>query len=169
MNVDSFIDPKEIEIESPRDKKTRKYIISCLPYFEDGKDLALGAREFESQYLSTGAPKIGDYNKNSEIAKRMFKYVAVVLPEGQKIPLVTTQLINAHVPDFMTGMKIEGAMLEHNLGFSLPEKISGLLETLMKVVDQSATKILTGLQAQSLTVEKPRSKNSKRSTASGTR
>ena len=152
MKYEDFMDPKTIDTVS--NGKTRQYVISKLPLFPDGVNVSMGSREFCSQWLSTGLPKIGDYKANEAISLTMFKYVAAKVGDTF-IPLETAALVNNHVGDVATCLKIEGAMLEHNLGFSVPEKISGLLDKLSSILDQSSTKILTGLQAQLSAQAKP--------------
>lgn len=162
MDHAKFINPKKIEVEGKGGVK-KTFIISELPFYSDGEELLIGSREFCSQYIASGAPKIGDYRVNEELSKKMFGFVAVVLADGTKISLETPQLVNNHV-DFLMGVKLEAAMLEHNLGFSVAEKISGFLDKLTAIFDQSASKISTALREQSLAQEKPHSTSSEPST-----
>ena len=156
MKYENFIEPKELDIVSGG--KTKKFVISKMPLFPDGVDLVMGSREFCSQWISTGLPKIGDYKANESLALIMYSYVAVKVGEVFVV-LDTPALINNHVTDVATSYKIEGAVLEHNLGFSVPEKISGLLDKLSQLLDQSSSKILTGLQQQLSAQEKPASES----------
>jgi len=156
MKYEDFIEPKEIVVES--NGKARTYVISKLPLFPDGVNVTMGAREFCSQWLTTGLPKIGDAKANEAIALTMYKYVAAKIGDSY-VALSTASLVNNHVADVATTYKLEAAMLEHNLGFSVPEKISGLLDKLSQILDQSSSKILTGLQAQLSAAAKPPSEN----------
>lgn len=154
-----LLDPKEIEVEGASGVK-RKFIISKLPYLSGGRELC-------TQYISTAMPgKVGDYKLNEELAKKAFSFVEAFRSDGTTIRLVTSELVNNHVPDFLTGIKIEAALLEHNLGFSVAEKISGFLDIMSRSIESSLTKILTASKEQSLTAEKQPSTNSEPSTAS---
>ena len=136
-----LIDPKEVVIKGRGDKETT-FIISCVPYLAGGRELC-------TQYPLSALPKIGNYEANEKLAKLLWKYVEIVTPSGTRIRLETSQLIDNHVPDVVTGLKLEAAMLEHNLGFSVPEKISTFLESMSAAIEPLISQIWTGLQAQS--------------------
>lgn len=48
---------------------------------------------------------------------KLMAYVAIETPNGP-VMLVTPELVNNHVPDFETLLKIEWAMMEYNCSFS---------------------------------------------------
>jgi len=151
LNAENFIDPKDITITDSKGVE-RTYIISRLPYHGGGRELC-------TQFAPTGMPKVGDYEANEELSKKMFSHVAAIGPEGNKVVLSTPQFVQNFVPDFQTGMKLEAAMLEHNLGFSVAEKISGFLDQLNSIIAQSSTQILTALQEHSSKPTQPQSMN----------
>ena len=152
-----MIQPKTYTVEDQQGK-SHTYIIGKIPYMD-------GGREVCSQYITTAAPKLGDYCRNEELAKKIFKHVAVVLEDGTERPLSTDALINNHIPDFATGLKVEGAALEHNVGFSILGKLQEYQAEWAGTFQDLITKILTQLRPQSSPPKRQRSKNSERSTA----
>ena len=147
----SQIDRKEISITTQAGTE-KKYIISKVPYLS-------GGREICTQFVPTATPKIGDYEANEKLAVKMFSHISVILSDGQELALTTPDLVSNHVPDFLTGFKLEGAMLEHNMGFSVIEKVSGFLQALTEIMKQQITKTLMESPAQSSKKAAPRSKN----------
>jgi len=113
-----LISPKEVELET-RDGEKRTYIFSQPPYFD--------ARQITSQWTSSALPKVGDYQLNEEMSKKIFSYVAVKLSNGDIQRLTTKQLIENHVPDLITGGRIELGMIEYILGFSVLGQVSAFL------------------------------------------
>lgn len=132
-----MIDPKEIIIIDQNGIE-RKYIISKIPY-------ASGGREICSQYLPTAMPKVGNYQINHDLFLKMMKFVAVPTDNGQ-LQLATSALVDNHIPDFQTGIKLEKEMLEYNLGFFDFGKISTTLKTFAQNAQPLITKILSQLQ-----------------------
>ena len=145
-----MIDPKEITI-ADSNGIDRKYIISKIPY-------ASGGREICSQYLPTAMPKVGNYQLNHELFLKMMKFVSVVI-EDREIPLSTTALIDNHIPDFITGIKIEKEMLEYNTGFFQNGEISTTLKTLSQNIQLFLIKILSQLKDFSSQKGEQRSKS----------
>lgn len=154
--MNDLIDTKIVEIEGAHGDKYQ-YRISRVPYLPLGRELC-------TQFITTAAPKIGDYKLNSELSVKMFAFIESVKPDGLSIRLLTPELVNQHVPHFLVGIRLEAAMLEHNLGFSVAEKISGILETLLLSIAQSTTQISTALREQFSQAEGQQSTNSERST-----
>ena len=144
MEFKDFIQPKELVLGSST------FAISKLPLLPDGVLITTGSRELCTQWVFTGLPKIGDYPRNEALVKTLYKYVAVKLDDGTFYPLSTPGAVNKYVTDVATSLKLEAAMIEHNLGFSIPEKISTFLDAASNLLDKSSSEILTGLQAQLL-------------------
>ena len=134
------------------------YILGKIPYMD-------GGREVCSQYITTAAPKLGDYSRNEELAKKIFKHVAVVLEDGTERTLSTDALINNHIPDFATGLKVEAAALEHNVGFSILGKLQECQAAWAGTFQDLISKILIQLQRPSSQPKSQHSKNSEQSTA----
>ena len=110
-----LLNPTPLEVEG-KDGVKRNYLLGDVPYLPDGREIA-------SQFITTAVPKIGDYKLNEALSRKMFKYIAAVVDGSDPIILTTDALINNHVPDFITGIKLEEAMLERCLGFSVAGKL----------------------------------------------
>lgn len=140
----SMIEPKEITIKD-QGGNDRKYIISKIPYLS-------GGREICTQYISSAMPKVGDYKLNEELCRKMFKFISVELPDGNPLPLTTESLVNNHVPDFVSGLKLEEAMLEYQVGFSVTGKLrefqAGWKAELPELITKTLTVLKQSLQAQ---------------------
>jgi hypothetical protein len=150
-----MIEPKELVLTTPAGEKT--YILSKIPY-------ASGGREVMTMYIPTALPKVGDYKANEELALKLMAHVGVKLPGGNTINLTTRDLINNHVPDFQTGIRLEKEMLEYNMGFFDPEKISEFRIKMAKALRAWITPILTELQQSFSKADAPASTNSGQST-----
>jgi hypothetical protein len=144
-----MLEQKEIEMNG------KTYILSKFP--------AVAGREIATQYPLSAIPKLGDYQTNKDI---MFKIMAfVAIKTTTTIWLKTEDLINNHVSDWETLVKLEYAMMEYNCSFLQGGKISsfldGITERLPGLISKMLTPSLDFLSAK----EKPRSKNSKKTTA----
>lgn len=136
----NLIEPKEIEVEGEKGVKT--FVISKLPYGSVG-------REVLTQYVPTGTPMIGDYQKNHALYLKMMGHVCVRLADGRDLPLATQELIDNHVGgDFAMGVKLETEMLEYNLGFFVQGSLSPFFSRLETMLPRKAIQMLTALQAQ---------------------
>ncbi|CNI48426.1 hypothetical protein [Yersinia pekkanenii] len=150
-----MLEPIEKEIPLP-DGGTKTYILSKFP--------AIAGREIVTQYPTTGAPKIGDYKTNEALMLKLMAYVAVPVEGGSQIPLTTSALVNNHVPDFETLMKLEWAMMEYNCSFFRNGAALGFLTGLTTKVQALITKTLTGLSQPSSEPTAPPSESCEKST-----
>src|SRR5487761_2123203 len=100
--------PIEIDIELP-DGSVKKFILSQFP--------ASVGREIITQYPTSAAPKIGSYALNEELMFKLMSYVAVPLADGLPLRLNSRALVDNHVPDFETLMRIEWEMMKYNCSF----------------------------------------------------
>ena len=91
-----LLEPKKITL-TDQSGKDHVYQLGKMPYL-------CGGREVCTQFLSTAMPKVGDYEKNEALSLKMFQYIAVVTAD-REITLSTIDLVNNHVPDFVTGIK----------------------------------------------------------------
>jgi len=130
-----LLEPKEEPITLP-DGSIKTFILSKFP--------AVAGREIITQYPTSAAPKIGSYQLNEELMFKLLGYVAVPMPNGEPLRLSTETLVNNHVPDFETLMKIEWAMMNYNCSFFRDGKMSGFLETLAEKVQALILQTLTG-------------------------
>ena len=108
-----LVGPKEVVI-ADIDGNEHRYIVGKIPYMA-------GGREVTVDYL-TSLQK-GNYKRNQELASILFRHVQVYTEDERPIRLTTPQLIDNHIPDIPTGIKVEAAVAEHNLGFSIAGKI----------------------------------------------
>lgn len=142
-----MIDPKEVEIVTAGGE-TKVYIISKLP--------ALAGREILTQYVPTALPKVGEYASNEKIMLKMLEFVAVDTEAG-RLQLKTRALIDNHVPDWETLMKLEAAMISENCSFFHNGKGLDFLGTIEAKARQLISQTLTDLLEQSSQTEKPAS------------
>lgn len=134
-----MIEPKEVEVDG------KTFHISKVP--------AMAGREIFTQYITTGAPKIGDYDKNQALMLKMMSFVSVET-EGGMLSLSTKELINNHVPSWENLMLLEKHMIEYNCSFFANGKLSSFLEKSGETALDKITSMLTGLLQQSLQADK---------------
>lgn len=103
-----LIKPQDVTV-TDLDGEERTFIISRLP--------ATVGREILAKYPVANAPKIGDYGVSSEAMRLMMKYVAIPREMGEPLCLTTQALIDNHVPDGQTLIKLEFEMLRYNCDF----------------------------------------------------
>jgi hypothetical protein len=120
-----LIQPKTVDIKD-RDGNIKQFVISRLP--------AVASRYIMANYPVSNIPKLGEYKASEEAMLKLMGYVAVVV-EGREDPLRLSNidLINNHVPDGESLLRIEFAMLEYNYSFfgqgGLSSFLTGLIET----------------------------------------
>lgn len=108
-----LIKPKEFVINE------KTYILSRFP--------AVEGREIACKYPTSAIPKLGDYETNEQTMFKLMSYVCAVI-NGEKVRLDNRALINNHVEDWETLMKIEAAMIEYNASFFQNGRISSFFE-----------------------------------------
>lgn len=131
-----MIEPIEKEIDG------KIYILSKFP--------AIPGREIITQYPTSAAPKIGDYQINEELMLKLMSYVGI--PRGDNLAplmLTTQSLINNHVPNFEALIKIEWAMMEYNCSFLADGRALGFLEGLATKAQALIMQTLTDFSVQS--------------------
>jgi hypothetical protein len=131
-----LIKPEEITVTT-QDGEEVTFVISRLP--------ATIAREVITQYPVSAIPKMGDYARNEELMLKLMSYVGVVGKgqDGKPLMLKTRALIDNHVTDFETLLRLEMAMLEKNCSFFAKGKASGYLVSLADKVQALITSTLT--------------------------
>lgn len=139
-----LIEAKEVIINE------KIYVISKVP--------AIPGREIFTQYLPSAAPKIGDYKINEQLMLKLLSYVAVI-NEGSYLRLTTQALIDNHVANWETLMKIEAAMIEYNCSFFQNGRASTFLGGIAQKLPQWITKTLTDSLERLSQVDKPPSMN----------
>ncbi|HCM61770.1 MAG TPA: hypothetical protein DIT05_04375 [Morganella sp. (in: Bacteria)] len=149
-----LIKPKEVAIKDV-DGIEKMFVISRLP--------AVTGREILAKYPLSNAPKIGDYEVSKEAMLKMMAYVCVTV-DGEDIPLKTSTLIDNHVPDGESLIRLELEMLKYNTSFFGSGGNSGFLPFLISKVGSSLPSVIKTLMAslQSSSVKgSPPSPNSK--------
>ena len=147
----NLIEPKEIKVTTQAGDE-RTYNVHKFP--------AISGREIITQYPVTAAPKVGEYKANEEMMVKLMAYVTVDVG-GEPLSLTNKQLIENHIPDWQTLMKIEKEVLEYNCSFFAQGKLLTFLEGLAAQALPSITKTLTDSLQQLLQADKPVTENSK--------
>lgn len=113
----NYLEPKSITIACA-DGDTREFIIHKFP--------AIAGREILSQYPLTAAPKIGNYQENEKLMLKLMCYVHAL--DGDKtVPLNSQLLVDKHIPEFETLMKLEWEVMQYNCSFFQNGGLSALL------------------------------------------
>lgn len=129
-----------IEKEFPlEDGGTKTFVLSKFP--------AILGREIVTQYPLSASPKIGEYSTNEALMLKLMSCVAVKTDSGH-LMLSTKELVNNHVPDFETLLKIEWAMMEYNCSFFRNGGALRFLDDLKAKFQRSISRTLTDLLAQ---------------------
>lgn len=144
-----LLEPKEVVIKTMAGED-RTYILSKFP--------AIAGREIVSQYPISAVPKLGDYKTNEALMLKIMGFVAIPAENGE-LRLSTTALVDNHVPDYETLMKIEFHMMDYNTSFFSSGKVSTFFGTVEGKATAWITKTLTALLEQSFRKDAPRSKN----------
>jgi hypothetical protein len=101
-----MIKPKEVAIVD-LDGEERKYIISRFP--------AVDGQRIITEWI--GALPSRDGSKSTDAGKEIMKYVAVERG-GSELRLSTDALINNHVPDSVSLIKLQALVMDYNTNFS---------------------------------------------------
>lgn len=146
-----LLEPKEFEVVTLKGD-TRTYILSKFP--------AIAGREIVAGYPLTAVPKLSDYKANEEIMRKLMTYVAVEINVKDGVALTqqltTEALINNHVPDYETLVKIEFEMMRYNTSFFGKGEISTFFGGIAKKALASISPTLTHFLAQLLVQAKQR-------------
>lgn len=148
-----LIKPEEIVIKD-LDGNEHTYIISRVP--------ATVGREILAKYPISNMPKLGDYEVSEQIMLKLFGYVAIPRDVGEPLRLSTRALIDNHVPDAETLIKLEFAMMEKNTSFFGKGRGSSFLGSLISKYLPLITKTLMDSLPQSFRQDLLAGLNSKR-------
>lgn len=130
-----LIKPKTIQIKT-MDGETKSYILSRFP--------ATDGMEIFYRIPTSAMPKIGDFEALKGVRDDIFKFIAVEI-NGAQQTLSMKALIDSHVPDAETGLKLIGAMLEYNYSFFQRGTISAFFDVVAAKVPDIAQRILIQL------------------------
>lgn len=166
-----LIKPKEITITAQVDDEVEKtYNIGRYPALDGVYMLGLVAEILD--VAARGKNSNSDQlfaKKMRDCAKEVCKYVEAKMPNGEFISLSSVEMINAHVPDHETLLKLVREVHDYNSFFFNSEKLLKTSLAKVDLVKAQITKILTGLQGLSSRNDSPRSKSSGKSTTSKTK
>lgn len=132
QKVPIMLEPKDIQLAG------KTFVISKPP--------AIAGREILMQYPSSALPKVGDYATNEELMLKIMSFIGVRI-DGRDEPLMlkTRALVDNHVPDTETLMKLEWAFMNHAYSFFASGALSGILERVGNQAAKSLQKILMDL------------------------
>jgi hypothetical protein len=144
-SIEKMKDPIRKEFEG------KEYIIYEMP--------CTVSREVLAQYAIANMPKLGDYETSEKLMLKVMKHVAVILEGGYEQKLTTIELINNHVPNALTLMKLEKEVIQYSNDFLADGEILNFLGLVLKVADKKITEILTHLLDVSLIQDEQLSEN----------
>lgn len=139
----TMLDPKEVTVTTASGEE-RTYLIGKFP--------ALPGLELVARLGSAAAAVSRDPQPAIDLMARLLAYVAVPGANGEPLELKTAALVNNHIPDWETGLRLIKEVAVYNTSFFRNEKILGSLagfaktfklkniETLMASLDQSSPK-----------------------------
>ena len=145
----ALLEPKEVTIKT-LNGDDRSYVMSKFP--------AIAGREIVAGYPLTGIPKLGDYKANEEIMLKLMCYVAIQKGDNT-LALTTRALVDNHVPDYETLVKLEMKMMEYNTSFFGKGEVLSFFGTIAQKALASISPTLIPLLAQLSAAVKPRSKS----------
>lgn len=119
----------------------RTFVLSKFP--------AILGREIVTQYPTTAMPKVGDYKTNEALMMKIMARVGVPRDSGEPLLLSTPDLVNNHVPDFETLLKLEWAMMQYNCSFFRNGKVSTFFGFIAQQARALISETLTASSAQS--------------------
>lgn len=147
-SANSLIEPKEIEINGV------KFIISKMP--------CTVAQEVIFNIPSGLIPIISNFSKSEEQAFTMLSYCERVYNDDRgSVPLISKEIINNHVPNFDTLIKLEYECLQYNFDFFSDGRALNFLNSSLSLAESKLSKILTDLLLQLSPQGTPHSTNSK--------
>lgn len=144
-----LLQPKEIEIEGS------KFIISKMP--------CTVAQEVLFNLPTGLIPLLSNFSKSEEMAFKMLSYCERVYTDRPNVPLKSKVLIDNHVPDFNTLIKLEQEVLQYNFDFFASERVLNFLNEGLSRVESKASGILTDLLDKLLQVSQQPLNNSEQS------
>lgn len=147
----SLLEPKTVDING------YKFIISKMP--------CTVAQEVIFKLPTGLVPLISQYSQAEEMAFKMLSYCERVYTDGRaNVPLISKAIIDNHVPDFQTLMKLEQECLQYNYDFFEQGKVLSFLNKGLSLAESKASGILTDLLDRLLSAGVQLSTNSEQST-----
>lgn len=134
-----LLDPKTVFV-ADRHGVNRGYIVGRFP--------AIAGREIAAKYPTSIAAlakqwEENQYAENEAIMLKAMSFVEAILPDGNTVRLTTAALVDNHVTDAESLMRLEKELLEHNFSFfeKFTRSISsgGLLQNMLKLIMSTLT------------------------------
>ncbi len=127
-----LLEPKEIEING------YKFIISKMP--------CTVAQEVIFNLPTGLIPILSEFKKTEEQAFKMLAYCERVYTDGRgNVPLISKAIIDNHVPNFDTLIKLEYECLNYNFDFFGNGSLLGFLNKGVSLAKSNVSEILTDL------------------------
>ena len=142
---------RELLEEMKQEIDGKEYILSKFP--------ASAGRDIVCQFVPSAIPKIGNYKLNREMADRIMSYVAVPMPDGSSLRLTTEALIDNHVKDWESRLRIEAAMMAYNCRAFQEGRVSSFFGDFAQILTQWTSSTLTDSLQQLLAKIKQPSTN----------
>lgn len=115
---------------------------------------AIAGREIVAKYPLSAVPKLGDYAVNEETMLKLMAHVGVRRDDGGVLLLTTRALVDNHVSNWETLVRIEAAMLQYNCSFFGSGQASTFFEAIARKAQAWITQTLTDSLGQSSQKEK---------------
>jgi len=132
-----------------------------------GRMDCLTGLEIVSRFITSGIPKLGEWNTSKDMILKAMQYVAIELPDGTTTRLqrlLSESAVTNHIPSWEMLIVVFKEVMEHNSYFFSSGKASSLVEVLVQKFLQSLTEMFTRLSQPSSNTEQPASTNSEQST-----
>jgi len=142
----NLLEPKTVEING------HKFVISKMP--------CTVAQEVIFKLPTGLVPLISNFSQAEEMAYKMLSYCERVYTDGRpNVPLISKALIDNHIPDFDTLIKLENECLAYNYDFFANGKLLDFLNKGLSLAESKASAILTGLLVKLSQAEKQATSN----------
>lgn len=141
----NLLEPKLVELNGC------KFIISKMP--------CTVAQEVIVKLPAGFIPVINNFAQSQDMAFKMLSYCERVYDDKANVPLISKELIDNHVPDFNTLIKLETACINYNYDFFENGKVWDFLTKGLCLAESRVSRILTDLLDKLLQAEKQHSTN----------
>ncbi len=138
----TLLEPKSIEING------YKFIISKMP--------CTVAQEVLLRLPAGLIPLVKNFSQSEEMAFKMLSYCERCYDGQPNVPLISKVVIDNHVPDFDTLIKLEQECVSYNFDFFQNGKVWTFLTKIVSLAESKASGMLTDLLDKLLQADKLR-------------
>lgn len=135
-----LLEPKEVEINGC------KFLISKMP--------CMTAQEVAVKLPTGLLPLINQFSQSEEMVIKMLACCQRIYKDKPNVPLISKEIINNHVPDFDTLIKLEHECVQYNYDFFENGKLLNFLNKGVCLAESKVSGILTDLLDKLLQVQK---------------